>query len=203
MDVPPFDEGQTDPDPHRQFAAWFAKAAADGVHEPEAMTLSTASPDGVPSARIVLLRGWGPGGYDFFTNYGSRKGRELDANPRAALTFHWTPPGRQVRIEGDVARIPRAESDAYFRGRPRGHRIGAWASAQGSVIPDRAFLERRVHEEEERWAAGEVEIPPYWGGYRLTPVVFEFWQARADRLHDRLVYLRDGAGGWSRRRLSP
>lgn len=203
MDVPPFDEGQADQDPHRQFAAWFAQAAADGVHEPEAMTLSTASPDGVPSARIVLLRGWGPGGYDFFTNHGSRKGRELDANPRAALTFHWTPPGRQVRIEGGVTRVPRAEAEAYFRGRPRGHRIGAWASAQGSVIPDRAFLERRVREEEERWAAGEVEIPPYWGGYRLTPSVFEFWQARADRLHDRLVYLPDGAGGWSRRRLSP
>lgn len=202
MHVPPLDEGQAPPDPLTLFHAWFAQAAADGVHEPEAMTLSTASPDGVPSARVVLMRGAGPDGFDFFTNYASRKGRELDANPRAALTFHWYPPGRQVRIEGTVARLPRDASRAYFDGRPRGHRIGAWASAQGTVIPDRGFLERRVADETARWEGREVALPDYWGGYRLTPTVVEFWQAGGDRLHDRLMYLRTG-DAWTVARLSP
>lgn len=202
MDAPPLDEGHADPDPLTLFGRWFAEARAAGVHEPEAMNLATASPDGVPSARVVLMRGAGPEGFDFFTNYASRKGRELAANPRAALTFHWYPPGRQVRIEGTVAKLPREVSQEYFAGRPRGHRVGAWASAQGTVIPDRAYLERRVTEETTRWEGREVDLPDHWGGYRLTPSVIEFWQAGDDRLHDRLMYLREGTG-WTVSRLSP
>jgi len=197
------DERTADPDPLVTFARWFAEARRAGVHEPEAMTLATATPDGVPSARMVLLRGWGPEGFDFYTNYRSRKGRELDANPRAALVLHWYPPGRQVRVEGAVARLPREASAAYFHSRPRGHRIGAWASEQGRPIAGRDELQRRVAAEEERWRGREVELPPFWGGYRLVPEVVELWQAGADRLHDRLAYLRGPGGAWSVTRLSP
>lgn len=166
------------------------------------MTLATASPDGVPSARMVLLRGRGPEGFDFYTNQASRKGRELDANGYAALVFHWHPPGRQVRIEGPAGRLPREASEAYFHSRPRGHQIQAWASAQGRPIADRAELERRVAEEERRWDGREVDLPPYWGGYRVVPALVEFWEAGADRLHDRVLYRRAG-DGWERLRLSP
>jgi len=201
--APRLDEGTADADPLVTFGRWFAEARAAGVHEPEAMTLATAAPDGAPSARMVLLRGWGPEGFDFYTNYASRKGRELDANPRAALVLHWHPPGRQVRVEGRAERLPREASEAYFRSRPRGHRIGAWASAQGRPIAGRTELERRVADEEARWDGREVELPPHWGGYRVVPEVIELWQAGADRLHDRFAYLRRPDGGWSRMRLSP
>lgn len=202
-DPPPLDVATCDPDPFVQFRVWFDEAGAAGVHEPEAMALATSDPDGGPSVRVVLLRGAGPEGFDFYTNYTSLKGRQLAADPRAALLFHWHPPGRQVRVQGTVTRLPGEVSDAYFRSRPAGHRVGAWASDQGTVIPDRAHLETRAAEAAARFAGGEVPRPPYWGGYRLTPTAVEFWQARADRLHDRVVYLPDPAGGWIRRRLSP
>ncbi len=201
------DTGHLDPatvacDPISQFEAWFNRARADGVHEPEAMVVSTASPDGVPSARVVLMRGVDEAGFRFFTNYSSRKGRELAANPRAAATFHWHPPGRQVRVEGAVERLPREESERYFAQRPRGHQVGAWASDQGEVIPDRAYLEQRYRDTARAFQGGPVDLPAHWGGYLLRPAVVEFWEARGDRLHDRVMYLRDGEG-WTRARLSP
>jgi pyridoxamine 5'-phosphate oxidase len=192
-----------DPDPVAQFRAWFAEAQAAGVHEPEAMALATSDPLCGPTVRMVLLRGVGPEGFSFYTNYGSLKGRQLDADPRASLLFHWHPPGRQVRVEGTVARMSEEESKRYFDSRPRGHRIGTWASMQGTTIPDRAHLERRVAEAEARFGGGAVPLPPYWGGYRVAPTAMEFWEARDDRLHDRVVYLPDGDGAWTRSRLSP
>jgi pyridoxamine 5'-phosphate oxidase len=194
--------GDLDPDPVRQFAAWFTAAVAGGVHEPEAMTLATADAAGVPSARMVLLRGHGPDGFVFFTNYDSRKGRELHANPRAALVFHWAAQGRQVRVEGRVRRTSDAESDAYFASRPRGSRLGAWASQQSRPLADRDELEREIARHDERFAGGEVPRPEGWGGFRLTPEAVEFWQHRDDRLHDRFLYARVG-GGWEIRRLAP
>jgi pyridoxamine 5'-phosphate oxidase len=200
--VPPLRGEDLDPDPFRQFAAWFAGAAAAGVHEPEAMTLATATPAGVPSARMVLLRGHGPDGFVFFTNYESRKAGELDANPRAALVLHWATLGRQVRIEGAVARTSDAESDAYFASRHRDSQIGAWASAQSHPIPSRAALEDEVVRIASRHPDGPVPRPPNWGGYRLTPTAFEFWQHAESRLHDRFRYLTDGPG-WRITRLAP
>lgn len=184
------------------FHRWLADARAAGCHEPEAMTLSTTGPDGAPSARMVLMRGADTLGFRFFTNRSSRKGRELAADPRAALTFYWYPPGRQVRVEGDAEELPRDESEAYFASRPRGHQVGAWASAQGEVLAGRAHLEEAYAEAAARFQGGPVELPPYWGGYVVRPRVVEFWQARTDRLHDRVMYLRED-GGWSRSRLSP
>lgn len=198
----PTDPGTVHADPVEQFRAWFADARAAGVHEPEAMVVSTASPDGVPSARVVLMRGVDDAGFRFFTNYESRKGRELDANPRACATFHWHPPGRQVRVEGTVARLPREESERYFAARPRGHQVGAWASRQGAVIDGREALEGAYAGAARRFQGGPVPLPPYWGGYVLRPDVVEFWEGRTDRLHDRVMYLR-GGDGWSRARLSP
>jgi len=191
-----------DPDPFLQFTAWFAQARDAGVHEPEAMTLATASASGAPSARMVLLRGYGETGFVFFTNYASRKAVELAENPRAALVLHWAAVGRQIRVEGDVVRTDPAESDAYFASRPRGSQIGAWASAQSSAIPDRRFLEDEVAATAARFADGPVPRPADWGGYRLTPSAFEFWQHRGDRLHDRFRY-ELSPSGWSRHRLSP
>jgi pyridoxamine 5'-phosphate oxidase len=199
----PFREEDADPSPVRQFARWFADAVDAGIREPEAMALATAAPDGSPSVRMVLLKGLDERGAVFYTNYESRKGRELAANPRGALVLYWDPLGRQVRIEGAVVPVGPAESDAYFRGRPRGSQIGAWASAQSRPIPARADLEARVGDLERRFEGEEVPRPPHWGGYRLEPASFEFWQHREDRLHDRLLYLPAAAGGWTVERLSP
>jgi pyridoxamine 5'-phosphate oxidase len=195
-------EGDLDPDPLVQFGRWFDAAVAAGLAEPNAMTLATATPDGRPSARMVLLKGVEAGGFTFYTNYGSRKGDELAANPLAALVFWWGELERQVRVEGRVERTGRDESAAYFRSRPPGARLGAWASEQSRVIAGRAALDRRLAEASERFAGGDVPPPPFWGGYRVAPEVVEFWQGRPDRLHDRLRYRRAG-GGWLVERLAP
>ncbi|NBV45411.1 MAG: pyridoxamine 5'-phosphate oxidase [Planctomycetia bacterium] len=198
------DEGSVERDPIRQFGLWYDAAVAAGVPEPEAMTLATATPDGRPSARIVLLRGFDARGFCFFTNYDSRKGRELAANPHAALTFHWTILERQVRIEGRVERTTAAESDAYFHSRPSTSRIGAWSSPQSAVIADRTALEalyasfRAAHADD-----AAIPRPPHWGGFRLVPERIEFWQGRPSRLHDRLRFCRDAPGGWLVERLAP
>jgi pyridoxamine 5'-phosphate oxidase len=199
----PLREEDADASPVRQFARWFADAVDAGIREPEAMALATATPDGSPSVRMVLLKGLDERGAVFYTNYESRKGRELAANPRGALVVYWDPLGRQVRIEGAVVPVAPAESDAYFRGRQRGSQIGAWASAQSRPIAARADLEARVADLEHRFEGEEVPRPPHWGGYRLEPASFEFWQHREDRLHDRLLYLPAAAGGWTVERLSP
>ena len=181
---------------------WFEEAAASGLIEAERMALATATPDGRPSVRIVLLKGFEEDAVRFFTNYGSRKGRELDANPRAAATLYWQPLYRAVRLEGPVSRLSPEESDAYFATRPRGAQIGAWASAQGTALASRAELEERVAEMERRFP-GTVPRPAYWGGYRLCPDAVELWQGRPDRLHDRSHYLRAPDGAWRSERLSP
>lgn len=189
-------------DPRALLDEWISGARSAGLKEPTAMTLATADRDGRPSARVVLLRGHDDGGLRFYTNYESRKGRELDANPQAAAVFYWAALDRQVRVEGNVERLSLAESDAYFATRPRGHRLSAWASRQSTAIPDRAYLEARMREAEQRFPGDDVPRPPYWGGYRIVPERFEFWEGRADRVHDRIVYVRDGTG-WRVERLSP
>jgi pyridoxamine 5'-phosphate oxidase len=196
-------EADMDADPVRQFEKWFQQAEAANLPEPNAMTLATATPDGQPSARIVLLKMFDASGFTFFTNYDSRKGRELTANPRAALSFFWAELQRQVRIEGTVERLAEAESDAYFRSRPLGSRLGAWASWQSEVIASREVLEERARELAQRYADGEVPRPPHWGGFRVYPLTIEFWQGRPDRLHDRLRYQRVQPAGWRLERLSP
>jgi pyridoxamine 5'-phosphate oxidase len=191
------------PDPLELVRAWFDEAVAEGLYEPDAMALATASPDGMPSVRIVLLKGIDSRGLRFFTNYGSRKGRELDANPRAAVTLHWATMHRAVRAEGAVERLSREESDAYFASRGRESRIGAWASKQGSPIPDRATLEAAFASADERYPGEAVPRPDYWGGYRLVPEAIELWQGRPNRLHDREHFLRAPDGSWRSERLSP
>ena len=197
-------ETDVDPDPLRQFQRWLDEAIAGQLPEPTAMTLATAGTDGTPAARIVLLKGMHAGGFVFFTNYQSRKGAELDARPAAALLFHWVELERQVRIEGVASRVDAADSDAYFASRPRPARIGAWASPQSRVIPDREWLEREVALARERFAAqGErVPRPPQWGGYRVVPSTIEFWQGRESRLHDRIRYRREDTR-WRIERLAP
>lgn len=195
-------EHTADPDPFRLFARWFDEAREAGVREPNAMTLATVGADGQPAARIVLLKGLDARGFSFYTNYRSRKGEDLAANPRAALVFWWEPLERQVRIEGAVERVAEKVSDAYFASRPRGSRLGAWASEQSRIVADRAELEARLEAVEEKYDDGHVPRPPYWGGYRVLPARFEFWQGRPNRLHDRLEYV-PGEGVWEIRRLAP
>jgi pyridoxamine 5'-phosphate oxidase len=190
------------PHPLTLVREWFEEAAASGIVEAERMALATASPDGRPSVRIVLLKGIDDEGIRFFTNYTSRKGRELDANPRAAATLYWQPLYRAARLEGPVERLSAEESDAYFASRPRGAQVGAWASAQGSVLGGREELEERVRAVEERFP-GAVPRPEYWGGYRLRPDAIELWQGRPDRLHDREHFLLGSDGTWRAERLSP
>jgi pyridoxamine 5'-phosphate oxidase len=199
---PVLSEEEVNPDPIAQFRTWFRVAEEAGIRLPEAMTLATATKDGVPSARTLLLKGVDATGFVFYTNYESRKGRELAENSRAALLFYWDALGRQVRVEGAVTRVPRAESAEYFRTRPRGSKLSAWASRQSEVIVDRARLEARVVELASEYGARDVPLPPYWGGYRLRPDAIEFWQHRPDRLHDRLLYRLRG-GRWRIERLSP
>jgi pyridoxamine 5'-phosphate oxidase len=190
-----------DPDPFVEFAAWLEMALAAHPGWPNAMTLATADASGAPSSRTVLLKGVDETGFTFFTNHESRKGRELAVNPRASLTFYWPALERQVCVRGSVEQVARAESQAYFETRPVGSRIGAWASQQSREIPDRSELERKVAELSET-LGDDVPLPEHWGGYRLTPVAFEFWKSRRNRLHDRFVYERQDTG-WRRARLSP
>jgi pyridoxamine 5'-phosphate oxidase len=189
-------------DPIAFFQHWFADAKAAGIFLPESMAVATASADGAPAARMMLLKAVDQRGFVFYTNYTSRKGAELEANPRAALVFHWAVLQRQVRVEGPVARLGEVESAAYFRTRARGSRIGAWASRQSAPLSSRAELEARVRDYEQRFASQDVPLPTFWGGFRLTPLVLEFWQGRANRLHDRVRYTREGPG-WQVTRLYP
>ena len=189
-------------DPFVQFANWFDENLTSQPIEPSAVLLSTVGPDGAPSSRVVLLKGMDPRGFVFFTNYESRKGQELAAEPRAALTFFWPELERQVHVAGVAEKISREESEAYFKTRPETSRVGAWASKQSSVIQNRRELEDRFREIAERFANKEIPCPPFWGGYRVTPTRFEFWQGRRSRLHDRICYeQKDGA--WAVFRLSP
>jgi pyridoxamine 5'-phosphate oxidase len=196
----PLDESDLDPEPLRQFAAWFEEAEAAGMRAPEAMALATATADGRPSVRMVLLKGFDERGFVFFTGYESRKGVELAANPRAALLFYWDPLGRQVRIEGRVERVAETESDAYFASRPRGAQISASVSPQSRVVESRPQLETAAAKLEAR--GGELPRPPTWGGFRVEPETYEFWQHRANRLHDRLRYRRED-DRWVIERLGP
>ena len=192
-----------DPDPLAQFRAWLEAAEAAGVRMPNAMTLATASLDGRPSARSVLLRGLDERGFVFFTNYESRKGRQLSENPHAALVFLWKDLERQVCVTGTVERTSREESEAYFRTRPRDARLGAWASRQSAVIGSRTELEARFEELARRYPGEDVQLPPFWGGFRLFPDTIEFWQGRRHRLHDRFRYSRQPEEVWAIERLSP
>jgi pyridoxamine 5'-phosphate oxidase len=193
-----------DANPIRQFQTWFDEVRASGVSEQDAtsMTLATASKDGQPSARIVLLKSFDQRGFVFYTNYHSRKGKELSENPRACLLFYWSELWRQVRIEGDIEKISTAESEAYFQSRPLGSRLGAWASDQSEVVNNRETLESRFAELQKRFGE-DVPRPEHWGGYRLRPNSIEFWQGRDNRLHDRLRYRLEEDGSWSIERLGP
>jgi pyridoxamine 5'-phosphate oxidase len=190
------------PDPLEQFRGWFAEAGA-AVEVPEAVALATATPDGAPSVRMVLLKAFAERGLVFYSHYTSRKGRELEANPRAALLFHWSPLGRQVRIEGRVERASAAESDAYFATRPREAQLGARASRQSEPLGSRAELDEKLAELERDLGGDPVPRPPTWGGFVLAPAAWEFWQHRASRLHDRFRYERDPSRGWRIERLFP
>jgi pyridoxamine 5'-phosphate oxidase len=190
-----------DKNPVKQFAKWHETVLKSGLKEPTAMTLATASKGGVPSARTVLLKGYDEKGFLFFTNYGSRKGRELSENPFAELLFYWMDLRKQVRISGRVEKISKEESKKYFKTRPLNSQIGAWASRQSEIIPDRKFLEEKYKEYSEKYKEN-VPLPPFWGGFRLIPERFEFWQGRENRLHDRICYMKKN-GEWEIVRLAP
>lgn len=189
-------------EPFRQFEKWFQEAEAAKVPEPNAMVCSLATKDGRPSSRIVLLKGLDGRGFVFFSNYESRKGRELSENPRASLLFPWISMERQIVVEGVVTKLTREESDAYFHSRPRGSQLGAWVSQQSSIVPSRTHLDEALKQVEQKYAGKEVPMPPYWGGYRVAPETVEFWQGRRNRLHDRLRYRRD-KNEWVIERLAP
>ena len=196
-------EGELAPTPLAQLERWLGEAIAAGVREANAFTLATASPDGAPNARILLLKGFDARGLTFFTNYDSAKGRELAANPRACAVLFWHELERQARVVGDVEKVTRAESEAYFHSRPRGSQLGALASDQSTVVPSRDALEARLAQLAARFGEGPIPLPDYWGGYRLVPRSLELWQGRPDRMHDRLRYRQDAHGRWVIERLSP
>jgi pyridoxamine 5'-phosphate oxidase len=198
----PLSESDLDPDPAVQFRRWFELAQAEDVFEPEAVALANATADGTPSVRMVLMKGFDERGLTFFTNYGSRKGGELDGNPRAALLFYWPEQGRQVRIEGPVERVGRDETEAYAHNRARGSQLSALASPQSRPVPGREWLEQRVAELEAEHP-GELPVREDWGGFRVRPEAWEFWQHRSSRLHDRFRFEPEAGGGWSRQRLGP
>lgn len=189
--------------PFLQFEKWFREVLHAEAGEPNAMALATVSPDGCPSARIVLLKHFDERGFYFYTNYESKKAHQLDTNPHAALVFFWKELERQVRVEGTVSRAEPQQSDAYYASRPLMSRIGAWASPQSKVIPDRTFLETRVEATEKRFKDEPVVRPEFWGGYVLSPRLVEFWQGRSNRLHDRIQYTLQSDGEWLRERLAP
>lgn len=191
------------PDPIEQFRRWFQESLDAELTEPNAMVLATVGPGGQPSSRVVLLKGVDARGFSFFTNYESRKGRELAANPRASVTFPWIELERQVCVVGTVSKLPREEAEAYFKSRPRGSRLGAWASRQSEIVPDRAWLESRIQQLDQQYPGDDIPMPPVWGGYVLSPDAIEFWQGRPSRLHDRLLYSRRADGSWKIDRLSP
>ena len=198
----PFGEQDLDPDPLALFRVWFEDARSSGAFEADAVALATAGSDGRPSARMVLMKGFDERGIVFFTNYGSRKAAELEANPHAALLFHWPAVGRQVRVEGEVSRAPRAETEAYARSRSRQSQLSALASPQSQPVPSREWLEERVAELDREHAGAELPVREDWGGYRLAPAAWEFWQHRPNRLHDRFRYA-PADGGWRTERLAP
>ncbi len=197
------DERLVDPDPFTQFAVWFEHARETKEIEPNAMTVATTSADGFPSARVVLLKGFDRSGMTFFTSYLSAKGRDIESNPHASLLFYWPPLERQIRVAGSVHRIPREESDAYFRGRPRGSQIAAHLGSQSQVVDGRDSLAHRFQELEEQFGEGEIPAPEWWGGYRVSPEMFEFWQGRVSRMHDRVRYRLEPPNGWVIERLGP
>lgn len=197
------DEQTVDRDPLTLFQRWLHEARAVGINLAEAMTLATSTPEGKPSARLVLLKQADETGFVFFTNYNSMKARELDSNPQAALVFYWPQLERQVRVEGRVERTPAAESDVYFKTRPRESQVGALASPQSEVIPSRAALQERADQIESSYEGREIDRPAHWGGYRLHPERIEFWKGRPGRLHDRISYDREMDGSWSIKRLAP
>ena len=197
------DEASCETNPIDQFATWFAEAKSSGLKEPNAMSLATCTLGGRPSSRIVLLKEFSKAGFIFYTNYGSQKGKECETNPHVALNFLWAELERQVRVEGTVTRVPPEKSEAYFRGRPRGSRIGAWVSNQSELIEDRLILDNRLADIEAKYkGSDDIPPPPYWGGFCVQPERIEFWQGRTSRLHDRILYTRAGED-WVRGRLSP
>ena len=199
----PLSRADLDPDPVAQFNTWFAEARDAGEPDVNAMCLSTVAASGQPSARTVLLKYFDDLGFVFYTNYGSRKAREIEAQPRVALLFHWTSVHRQVCITGQASRIPASQSLKYFLSRPHGSQLGAWVSEQSQVIASRAVLEHALDDVKSRFRKGKVPLPSFWGGYRVTPETIEFWQGRRNRLHDRLQYRRNGGGAWLIERLAP
>lgn len=194
---------ELDPDPYKQFERWYEDALDSGIPEPNALSLATVGEDGQPWLRTVLLKLYDETGFVFFTNYGSRKARQIGANAKVAMLFPWVALGRQVKITGAASKIPTRESLKYFMTRGRGSQIGAWASPQSEVITSRSLLDAKVDEIKRKFASGEVPLPSFWGGYRVEPATIEFWQARENRLHDRFFYNRNAVGEWEVSRLAP